>query len=66
MLNSLRSLALARSQRREHALKRGADDLMALVEWCLRDKPRALRRARRRYVKLCERLYKLIARARPS
>lgn len=52
-----------RTQRRERALERGADELMSLCEWALRDWPRKLKRARRGYALLCLRLDRAISRA---
>lgn len=53
----------ARPTVEERATKRGADDLMALAEWALRCRPRALRLARQRYLSVCVYLYRTIARA---
>jgi hypothetical protein len=47
----------------EVALKRGCDDLQSLLEWSLRERPRALANARRRYKNSCVSLYRLIERA---
>jgi hypothetical protein len=46
------------------ALKRGSDELMNLCEYALRDKPRALARARERYRALCLYLFRALERAR--
>ena len=48
---------------REAALKRGADELQDRLEWLRRDRPRALKRARREYVAFCLRLYHRLERA---
>ena len=53
---------MAMSSTREAALKRGADELMNLAEHVLRDKPRALKRARKLYETACLRLYRAIMR----
>jgi hypothetical protein len=45
------------------ALKRGADELQTRLEWFLRERPRALANARRRYLDFCLRLYGGIERA---
>jgi hypothetical protein len=37
------------SRRQIRAVELGADELMAQLEWVLRDRPRALRNAQRRY-----------------
>jgi hypothetical protein len=47
----------------ERVLKHGADDLMNLCKWALRDHPRALKRARKRYVRVCVQLDRAIGRA---
>jgi hypothetical protein len=57
------ALAMAMSSSREAALKRGADELMNLAEHVLRDKPLALKRARKVYETACLRLYRAIKRA---
>jgi hypothetical protein len=41
----------------QKALKRGADDLMGIAEFSLRDRPFALKRAREAYTEVCLRLY---------
>lgn len=46
----------------EAALKRGSDELQSRLEWILRERPRALANARRRYVDFCLRLYGRIER----
>ena len=48
---------------REAALKRGADELEARLEWFLRERPRALTTANRKYQEFCFRLYSAIKRA---
>jgi hypothetical protein len=47
----------------DRALKRGSDELQTRLEWFLRERPRALANARRRYVDFCLRLYGEIERA---
>jgi hypothetical protein len=47
----------------EAALKRGVDELQDRLEYLLRDRPRALRSARIRYIKFAVRLYGAIERA---
>ena len=47
----------------EAALKRGADELQNRLEWVLRNRPRALKMARRRYREFCLRVYRAIGRA---
>jgi len=47
----------------EAALKRGCDDLMALAEYALQDRPWALSNAREAYTLLCARLYRAIEEA---
>jgi hypothetical protein len=44
----------------EEALRRGADDLMDLAEFSLRERPLALRHAREAYVETCLRLWRAI------
>lgn len=51
------------SAAREAALKRGADELHARLEWALRQHPRALATARREYTDFCLRLEGKIGRA---
>jgi hypothetical protein len=48
------------AERLEAALKRGADELQARLEWELRNRPRALKNARQQYQSFCLRLYKAI------
>jgi hypothetical protein len=48
---------------REAALKRGVDELEARLEWLLRERPRALANARRKYLDFCLWLYARIERA---
>jgi hypothetical protein len=50
-------------ERTEAALKRGVDELQTRLEYALRDRPRALRFARERYVKFALALYRAIERA---
>jgi hypothetical protein len=52
------------AERREAALKRGVDELQNLLEYALRNRPRALQFARGRYVKFAVKLYREIATAR--
>jgi len=47
----------------EAALKRGVDELESRLEWVLRERPRALANARRRYQDFCLLLYGRIERA---
>lgn len=47
----------------QKALKRGADDLMGIAEFSLRDRPFALKRAREAYIEVCLRLYRAIQEA---
>jgi|HubBroStandDraft_6_1064221.scaffolds.fasta_scaffold944222_2 hypothetical protein len=47
----------------EAALKRGCDDLMAIAEYALQDRPWALSNAREAYTVLCARLYRAIEEA---
>ena len=47
----------------EAALKRGADDLENRLEYMLRSRPRALKRARQRYTDFCLQIYCSIERA---
>ena len=48
---------------REAALKRGVDELEARLEWMLRERPRALKSAKRKYQEFCSRIYNAIERA---
>jgi|HubBroStandDraft_1064217.scaffolds.fasta_scaffold131058_4 hypothetical protein len=48
---------------REAALKRGVDELEARLEWMLRERPRALKTAKRKYQEFCFRIYGAIERA---
>lgn len=50
------------TDRREAALKRGANELMNLAEYVLRDNKRALSRVRRTYQDFCLALYRIITR----
>ena len=56
-------MAMRDNERREAALKRGADELMNRAEYVLRDNPKALERARRAYRELCCLLFRAIERA---
>jgi len=56
-----RAMTERQPTQRDRALKRGADELMALCQWALRDRPRTLKQAQRRYAKLCVSLYQAIA-----
>jgi hypothetical protein len=49
---------------RKAALKRGADELMNLAEYALRERARALARVRRAYTQFCLLAYRAIERAR--
>ena len=49
--------------RREAALKRGADELQDRLTWLLRNRPRALCFANRRYSDFCLLLYRYIEQA---
>lgn len=49
---------------RQRAEEIGPSELMALLEWELRDRLRALRNVRREYRAFCLRLYRRLARAR--
>jgi hypothetical protein len=48
---------------REAALKRGVDELEGRLEWMLRERPRALKTAKRKYREFRFRLYGAIERA---
>lgn len=48
----------------EAALKRGADELMERAGFALRERPRALRRVKRAYVRFCLLAYRAIDRSR--
>ena len=50
-------------ERTEAALKRGVDDLQSRLEYFLRERPRALKFARERYVKFALALFRAIERA---
>ena len=56
-----RAMTERQPTQRDRALKRGANELMALCQWALRDRPRTLKQAQRRYTKLCVSLYQAIA-----
>lgn len=49
--------------RRECALKRGADELQDRLAWVLRNRPKALSFANRRYSDFCLLLYRCIEQA---
>jgi hypothetical protein len=51
------------ADRTEAALKRGVDELENRLEYVLRDRPRALKFARERYVKFALVLYRAIEKA---
>jgi hypothetical protein len=51
------------ANRTEAALKRGCDDLQSTLEWLLRDRPRALANAKRKYVNNCVSLHRLVEHA---
>jgi hypothetical protein len=53
------------ADRTEASLKRGVDEVQNRLEYILRDRPRALRFARERYVKFALLLYRAIERANP-
>jgi hypothetical protein len=53
------------ADRTEAALKRGVDELQNRLEYVLRNRPRALKYARERYVKFALLLYRSIERANP-
>lgn len=54
------------SPRQMRAVELGADELMALLEWELRERPRALRLARGRYTVFCRRLLAQLERRRAA
>jgi hypothetical protein len=47
----------------EVAMKRGVDELQSLLEYALRDRPRALKFARERYVQFVLAVYRAIEKA---
>ncbi len=51
--------------RTESALKRGVDELQSRLEYVLRNRPRALKFARKRYVEFAMILYRAIERGNP-
>jgi hypothetical protein len=51
------------AQRTEAALKRCVDELQDRLEYALRERPRALQHARKRYIKFALLLYSAIERA---
>jgi hypothetical protein len=51
------------SEREEKAVKRGADELMALAEWHFRRRPRVLLRLRKEFVRFCVRTYSALERS---
>jgi len=53
------------ADRKEAALMRGTDELQNRLEYLLRDRPRALRFARERYVRFTLVLYRAIERVVP-
>jgi hypothetical protein len=53
------------SDRTEAALKRGVDELQDRLEHILRDRPRALKYAQKRYAKFAQIPYRAIERANP-
>jgi hypothetical protein len=57
---TVRSLA---ADRTEAALKRGVDELQSRLEYTLRNRPRALKYARERYVEFALVLFRAIERA---
>ena len=54
---------MSANTRREGALKRGADELQNRLTWLLRNRPRALCFANRRYSDFCLLLYRCIEQA---
>lgn len=50
------------AERKRVALERGADELMQLVEWHYRLRPRLLKRLRLVYTRLCVFLYRALER----
>ena len=58
-----RGAVMRAGNRTELALKRGADELQSRLEYLLRDRPRALKFARQRYVNFALVLYRAIERA---
>jgi hypothetical protein len=50
------------SERERTALKRGADELMQLVEWHYRLRPAQLARLRKIYARVCVQLYRALER----
>ena len=50
-------------ERREASLTRGVDELEDRLEYLLRKRPRALKRARQRYTDFCLQLYRSIEQA---
>ena len=54
---------MSSANRTDAALKRGADELENLLEYVLRERPRALKLARARYIKFILTLYRAIQRA---
>ena len=51
------------SKRESPAVELGADELISRLEWVLRDRPRALRNARRRYADFCRHEYQHLKQA---
>jgi hypothetical protein len=50
--------------RKDRAVELGPEELMALLEWELRNRPRALRNRRIEYKTFCRRLHQRLTRAR--
>jgi hypothetical protein len=51
------------SEREQKAVKRGADELMALAEFHFRDRPRVLLRLRKEFIRFCVRTYSALERS---
>jgi hypothetical protein len=49
--------------RQQRALDIGADELHSRIEWVLRNRPQALRNARRRYQEFCSSLLRNLSRS---
>lgn len=63
VFSNLSRVRLSRSHREERAVQLGPLELMAQLEWTLRDRPRALRIVRRIYREFCVALYRRLERA---
>lgn len=64
--NSTRRPLLSGLRREERAVELGPAELMVLLEWALRNRPRAVRNVRRSYREFCVALYRRLERARCS